>query len=109
MRGFQISDCRLQIAATRLRCLIFSFCFLPSAFCILRAQVPDSAQPAAPAQSAPAAPAAPAASQPASSPQKDRPFLGKDVPDFNPGSEIVTWDGEDWNINNNRLFEARFA
>ena len=35
-------------------------------------------------------------------------FLGKDTPFFDPGSEVVTWDGKSWNINNNRLFEARF-
>ncbi|MGC2579636.1 MAG: hypothetical protein WA376_18885 [Terrimicrobiaceae bacterium] len=35
-------------------------------------------------------------------------FLGKDVPFFDPGSNIITWDGKSWNINNNALFEARF-
>ena len=35
-------------------------------------------------------------------------FLGKDVPVFDPGSEIMTWDGKSWNVNNNRLFQARF-
>jgi hypothetical protein len=35
-------------------------------------------------------------------------FLGKDLPFFDPGSNIVTWDGKSWNINNNALFEARF-
>jgi hypothetical protein len=35
-------------------------------------------------------------------------FLGKDVPFLDPGSNIVTWDGKSWNINNNALFEARF-
>ena len=35
-------------------------------------------------------------------------FLGKDVPFFDPGSNIVSWDGKSWNINNNALFEARF-
>ncbi|GAT32787.1 hypothetical protein TSACC_21189 [Terrimicrobium sacchariphilum] len=35
-------------------------------------------------------------------------FLGKDMPVFDPGSEIVSWDGKNWNINNNRLLEARF-
>jgi hypothetical protein len=40
--------------------------------------------------------------------QKSASFLGKDVPMFDPGSEIVTWDGKNWNINNNRLFNSRF-
>jgi hypothetical protein len=35
-------------------------------------------------------------------------FLGRDLPFFDPGSETVTWDGRSWNINNNRLFQARF-
>lgn len=35
-------------------------------------------------------------------------FLGGDTPFFDPGSEIVTWDGKSWNINNNRIFGARF-
>jgi hypothetical protein len=35
-------------------------------------------------------------------------FLGKDVPALDPGTEILTWDGKNWNVNNNRLFAARF-
>ncbi len=35
-------------------------------------------------------------------------FLGKDMPFFNPGTEIISWDGKNWNINNNRIFQARF-
>ncbi|MGB8355556.1 MAG: hypothetical protein WCD79_16780, partial [Chthoniobacteraceae bacterium] len=61
----------------------------------LRAQVPDPAP-------APAAPAAGGgAAQPAAKPQSS--FLGKDVPVFDPGSEIMTWDGKSWNVNDNRL------
>lgn len=30
------------------------------------------------------------------------------MPILDPGSEIVTWDGRNWNINNNRMFQARF-
>ena len=37
-----------------------------------------------------------------------QPFLGTDVPVFNPGTEIFSWDGQNWNINNNRLMRARF-
>ncbi len=69
----------------------------------LRAQVPDTA----PAASAPAAPPA-NGNQPAASPNDTPKFLGKDVPIFDPANEIVTWDGHSWNLNNNRLFEARF-
>ena len=69
----------------------------------LAAQVPDAPAPAAPA---PAAPAAPAAAS--SAPRSDNNFLGKDAPFLDPGSEVMTWDGKHWNINNNRLFNARF-
>lgn len=34
--------------------------------------------------------------------------LGKDVPMFDPGSEVMSWDGKSWNVSNNRLFQARF-
>src|SRR5439155_11248577 len=78
-----------------------SFFILHFPFRLLVAQVPDAAPP-------PSAPASKPASQPSASQQKQGSFLGKDVPVFDPGSEIVTWDGKSWNINNNRLFQARF-
>ncbi len=37
-----------------------------------------------------------------------QPFLGTDLPVFNPGTEIFSWDGQNWNINKNRLMRARF-
>ena len=67
-------------------------------------QVPDSAP--APAAQPAAAPAAPAA-QPASKPAGNG-MLGGDIPKFDPGSETFNWDGKTWNVNNNRIFEARF-
>jgi hypothetical protein len=73
------------------------------------AQVPD--QPVAPAPTAPPQPASGSAG-PTSAGTKSagaQPgFLGKDLPAFDPGSEILTWDGKNWNVNNNRLFAARF-
>lgn len=30
------------------------------------------------------------------------------LPTFDPGSEMASWNGRNWNITNNRLFEARF-
>ncbi|MBN8709096.1 MAG: hypothetical protein BGO12_08680 [Verrucomicrobia bacterium 61-8] len=66
-----------------------------------------------PGQSSPAQPA-PANSGGSSAPASGggngggSSFLGKDTPVFDPGSEIVSWDGKNWNINNNRLLEARF-
>lgn len=57
-------------------------------------------------------PAAGQGGQPASAPggleQGGSSFLGGDTPFFDPGSETIQWDGKSWNINNNRLFEARF-
>jgi hypothetical protein len=78
------------------------------------AQVPDAPGGPAPAAggggsaSAPAAQPAPAQNGNSGGGQKNGSFLGKDVPSFDPGSEILTWDGKNWNINNNRVFQARF-
>ena len=65
------------------------------------AQVPDAPLgPPGPATSAPPAAAAPTAGTGT--------FLGKDIPKFDPKTELLTWDGKSWNINNNRAFQARF-
>ena len=40
--------------------------------------------------------------------RSDKPFLGTDIPIFNPGTEVFSWDGQNWNINNNRLMRSRF-
>src|SRR5438309_1590002 len=74
------------------------------------AQVPDAAPAPAAGGGAPAAqPAAPAqGGAAAGGGAKNGSFLGKDVPSYDPGSEILTWDGKNWNVNNNRLFQARF-
>jgi hypothetical protein len=74
----------------------------------LMAQVPD----AAPASGAPASSGAPAAQPAPASASKEgnkKDFsLSRDGAGFDPGSEVMTWDGKNWNVNNNRLFEARF-
>jgi hypothetical protein len=77
------------------------------------AQVPDAPAPASPQTPLPPPPAAaapqspaPASKAPGATPNSS--FLGKDVPSFDPGTDILTWDGKNWNINNNRLFGARF-
>jgi hypothetical protein len=68
------------------------------------AQVPDASQPSESSQ-APVSRGKPASSaSPAGGPK----FLGKDVPIFDPANDIVAWDGHSWNLNNNRVFEARF-
>jgi hypothetical protein len=41
-------------------------------------------------------------------PQMNEGFIGRDLPAFDPGSEVVAYDGKLWNINNNRVFRARF-
>lgn len=43
-----------------------------------------------------------------SQPDQPKPFLGTDIPIFNPGDENATWDGKSWNIANNRLVRTRF-
>lgn len=76
------------------------------------AQVPDAPPtnpaPAAPPAAAPpaAAPASAPASNPAAAPSNN--FLGKDVPFLDPAGEVLSWDGKHWNVNNNRIFSARF-
>ncbi|HEY1583112.1 MAG TPA: hypothetical protein VGF73_08440 [Chthoniobacterales bacterium] len=81
------------------RCGLFLATLL--VFCSLgtEAQVPDRA---------PAPATAPPDAKPAASSSPAPKFLGGDVPIFDPANEIVTWDGHSWNLNNNRLFEARF-
>jgi hypothetical protein len=69
----------------------------------LMAQVPDSAPPSG---GAPAPQPAPASSSNGGN-RKDF-SLSRDGAGFDPGSEVMTWDGKNWNVNNNRLFEARF-
>ena len=67
---------------------------------VSHAQVPDAPGAAAPASPAPAPSSGPGAKGQGS-------FLGKDVPSFDPGTEILAWTAR-LNVNNNRLFQARF-
>ena len=75
--------------------------------------VPPQAPPPQPAQPQPA-PAQPLQGTPANSGAQagstagGSNVLGKDVPFFDPGSNMVTWDGKSWNISNNAIFQARF-
>jgi hypothetical protein len=69
-----------------------------------RAQVPDASAPT-PASSTNQN--QPAANKSANSSGENK-FLGKDIPLFDPSNEIATWDGHGWNLNQNRIFEARF-
>lgn len=83
----------------------------------LLAQVPDQPAPApaapAPSRSTPSAPSpvfSPSPISPAGggSGQSGNSMYGRDLPFFNPGSEIISWDGKHWNVNNQRIFQARF-
>ncbi len=76
-------------------------CLLSAALGV-HAQVPDAPLGPPPAATGPS----PAAAKPAGG--QTGSFLGKDVPRFDPKSELLTWDGKSWNINNNRIFQARF-
>jgi hypothetical protein len=71
---------------------------------LVDAQVPDSSA-AAPAPASNQNP--PPSSKPANSSGENK-FLGKDIPIFDPSNEVAAWDGHNWNLNNNRIFEARF-
>ena len=85
---------------------VLSLLFAATAF----AQVPD-AQPSRPpvVAASPQAPPPPTSSSKSSdSTSGGSKFLGKDVPIFDPTNELITWDGHGWNLNNNRVFEARF-
>ena len=88
----------------KLRCWTLGAGSLACSAALLCAQVPDAPAPAAPG----AAPAAQPAGGGAAGGKKPGNFLGKDVPSFDPGSEVMTWDGKNWNVNNNRIFQARF-
>jgi len=59
------------------------------------------------AQSPDAVSPAPAPTAPAAAPAK-KGFLGGDVPALDPGSEVMTWDGKIWNIQDQRVYRARF-
>src|SRR6267154_1949447 len=85
--------------------LFFLCCGILSSGTLSFAQVAD-APSAAPAPAA-ASSSAPAGGGAAGGNQKGG-FLGKDVPAFDPGSDILTWDGKSWNVSNNRIFQARF-
>jgi hypothetical protein len=76
--------------------LISHFLLIFTAGSRIGAQSPDAVSSAA----SPAPAAAPPAAQ--------KGFLGGDVPAFEPGSEVMTWDGKIWNIQDQRVFRARF-
>jgi len=79
----------------------------------LPAQAPGTeASTPAPKTSAPAARSSGSSSGGRSgssgTPAESSSFLGKDVPFFNPATEMFQWDGKNWNVANQRFFQARF-
>jgi hypothetical protein len=79
------------------------------------AQVPDAAAPAPAPAPAPAAfsGSAPVGQAPAAGPaqgggNKAQSPFGQEVPVFDPGTEVLTFNGKNWNVTNNRIFQARF-
>ena len=82
------------------------------------AKLPDLSQapgltPTSPADSAAAAaPAGDAASSSQEAVAEAKPkapsFMGMELPFLDPGSEVLSWNGNTWNVVNNRMFGARF-
>lgn len=70
------------------------------------AQVPDATPPGGAPAPVPAQPAPGGAAKPGAKPSNS-PF-GQEVPVFDPGSEVLTFNGKNWNVTNNRVFQARF-
>jgi hypothetical protein len=79
---------------------------------ILLGQVPDQAPAPGSAPAPQPAQAAPAGGggggNGGAAPKQQGSFLGGDVPVFDPGTEVFTWDGHSWHATDNRLFQARF-
>ena len=106
---------RHRIGVTKfsiLRYALLGLFLLMATLAGLFAQVPDAAPPPPPPGGSVPASAAPSTVSPAATttPKQGAPtgFLGNSVPVFNPSTELLTWDGKSWNINDNRLFQARF-
>lgn len=79
---------------------------------VATAQVPDAPAPS-PAPGAPGpVPASPIGQTPPAQPAQAKPAqpspFGNEIPVFDPGSEVLTFNGKNWNVTNNRIFQARF-
>ena len=71
------------------------------------AQVPDAQPPGAPAPpSTPIGQSAPPGGT-GGKPAQASP-LGQEIPVLDPGTEVMTFNGKNWNVTNNRIFQARF-
>lgn len=91
--------------------LVGAVCLSP---CFLQAQAPSSAtsipgQPTAPPGQGNTTIVKPGPkSHDTSRTTSQSNFLGNDMPFFNPSTEMFEWDGRKWNINDQRIFRARF-
>ncbi len=74
--------------------------------CTAFAQVPDAPAPGGGGQPA-AAPAGGGSPAGAKKPGPGSPF-GQEIPVLDPGTEVMTFNGKNWNVTNNRIFQARF-
>ena len=84
---------------------VFYCLMILAAFIVrLAAQSPEavSTEKSSPPSSSPAAPT------PATQSGGGTSFLGKEIPALDAGSEVLTWDGKIWNIQDQRVFRARF-
>ncbi|MEI6280288.1 MAG: hypothetical protein WCQ16_13050, partial [Verrucomicrobiae bacterium] len=61
----------------------------------------SAAEPTSPVPAGPEPPLSSGAGRPPGRP-------GDAMPSFDPGTDFVQWDGKRWNVNDNRVFEARF-
>ncbi|MEO7932797.1 MAG: hypothetical protein ABIT76_06540 [Chthoniobacterales bacterium] len=77
--------------------------FLGSSWMLMAVVFAQAPLEAPPAQPAPAAQSAPASGGASSAPKGNG-----DIPSFDPHTEVFSWNGKSWNINDNRLFNARF-
>ena len=76
-------------------------------FCTAFAQVPDAPVPGGAPQPAAAPAAGGGAPAGKAKPGAGSPF-GQEIPVLDPGTEVMTFNGKNWNVTNNRIFQARF-
>ena len=72
----------------------------------VHAQSPESMGAREPQSSTP--PSKAPATQTPDTPGGTSKLLGKDLPSYDPGQDVMTWDGKIWNVQDQRIFRARF-
>lgn len=84
-----------------------SLCLLLSVVAVCGQALPSSQPTGSAPAAAPAQSSAPAASSSKSS-SNNSGFLGEEVPLFDGGTDVLSWNGKRWNVNNQRVFRGRF-